>query len=132
MMEILSDTNGDESPEDDIQTNLVTPPRPKRGRVVHISSSEIKRKRLKRDHCKFCDHVCDDQTSFEGHLHRSVECFRCYLKDCNAQSLDPVLVRCFPCLYCPKQGQFKLKVHLEENIECLSKYYDRWNASSIK
>ena len=47
-MEVLSDTNGDESSEDDIQTNLVTPPRPKRGRVVHISSSEVKWKRLKR------------------------------------------------------------------------------------
>ena len=41
-MEVLSDTNGDESSEDDIQTNLVTPPRPKRGRVVHISSSKVK------------------------------------------------------------------------------------------
>ena len=47
-MEGLSDTNGDESSEDDIQTNLVTPPRPKRGRVVHISSSKVKQKRLKR------------------------------------------------------------------------------------
>ena len=106
-------------------------PKRKRVRIDHMTSPEVRRKLIKMDNCKFCDSICD-RTTLEAHLQESNLCFQCYLKDCNAQSLETVLVRLFPCLFCDKQGQFKLKIHLEEREDCFANYSERWNTSTVQ
>jgi len=111
--------------------NLHVSPIRNRQRRVTISSSEVKRNRLKESHCNYCN-LQIDKEDVEFHLLESNICSQFYLKQYRCQSIDSVLLKLFPCLFCSISKTVKMKIHLTQKDECFQKYCNKWNVSSVR
>ena len=88
--------------------------------------SSISKHIQKLEHCNFCSATLN-ATNLEQHLRSSNRCLTLYERKLNVKSLDSLLVRLLPCLYCDYKGESKLQYHLQRNVTCRQQYFERWN-----
>ena len=95
----------------------------------HISSSSAKRRVIKDTDCLFCP-VELNRDTIEGHLQASQNCLTLYLRKLHLKTLDAVILKIYPCLFC--QIPFhKLSLHLQSKPECLDQFKARFGVTSL-
>ena len=94
--------------------------------TLYRRSSSISKHIQKLDHCNFCQATLNS-TNLEQHLRSSNRCLTLYERKLKVKSLDSILVRLLPCLYCDYKGGSKLQFHLQRNVACRQQYFERWN-----
>ena len=94
--------------------------------TLYRRSSSISKHIQKLDHCNFCQATLNS-TNLEQHLRSSNRCLTLYERKLKVTSLDSILVRLLPCLYCDYKGGSKLQFHLQRNVACRQQYFERWN-----
>ena len=94
--------------------------------TLYRRSSSISKHIQKLDHCNFCQATLNS-TNLEQHLRSSNRCLTLYERKLKVSSLDSILVRLLPCLYCDYKGGSKLQFHLQRNVACRQQYFERWN-----
>ena len=99
--------------------------------IRNLTSSGLKRKMKKYQHCKFCSEYVN-RKNLERHLKANSHCEALYMGLFKVNSLNAVLVSCFPCLNCSKTGDFSLKVHLNHNKQCFSYYKEKFKVENQK
>ena len=95
----------------------------------HLSSSSAKRRILKQSHCNFCREDCNKQT-LENHLRTNENCLTLYLRKLHLKTLDAVLLKIYPCLYCDQPFR-QLSHHLQTQPECFQQFKARFNVSTL-
>ena len=94
--------------------------------TLYRRSSSISKHIQKLDHCNFCQATLNS-SNLEQHLRSSNRCLTLYERKLKVSSLDSILVRLLPCLYCDYKGGSKLQFHLQRNVACRQQYFERWN-----
>ena len=95
----------------------------------YLSSSSAKRRMIKQTNCNFCP-VEVDRESIEEHLQTSNDCLTLYLRHLHLKSLEAVILKIYPCLFC--QIPFhKLSLHLQSQPECLRQFKERFGVTSL-
>ena len=86
----MEDTNPDQRPVDDYQVQR----RRSTEILRHLTSSSVKRKKVKDSHCKFCLRE-KSALALVDHLRRSMHCSRLYMRIYKVNTLDNLLLKCF-------------------------------------
>ena len=95
----------------------------------YLSSSSAKRRMIKQTDCHFCPAELSRDT-IEEHLKTSQDCLTLYLRKLHLKTLDAVILKIYPCLYC--QIPFhKLSIHLQTQPECLRQFKEKFNVTSL-
>ena len=111
-----------------VSTDLTPLRKRRRGR---LSYSEVKRRKKKDDHCKYCD-AMKSKDLLELHLTHFKNCRHCYFSEYGVVTIDALLLKLFPCLFCEEGGQPQFKRHMESSVECFRSYCDKWDCTSIR
>ena len=98
--------------------------------VQNLSSSGLKRRIKKNNHCRFCNEN-KSRLNLEEHLLESVICGALYMRENMVRSIDAVLVKIFACLNCPMLRNTYLKPHLQKESSCLQYYRNKFNLNSV-
>ena len=122
----MEDTNLDQRPVDDYQL--------RRSRSTellrHLTSSSMKRKKVKDSHCKFCFRE-KRALALVDHLRRSRNCSRLYMRIYKVNTLDNLLLKCFSCEMCGEIKHINFSEHLRRKEECLEGYRRQYKLRCI-
>ena len=95
----------------------------------YLSSSSAKRRMIKQTDCHFCPADLNRDT-IEEHLKTSQDCLTLYLRKLHLKTLDAVILKIYPCLYCEVPFH-KLSIHLQTQPECLRQFKEKFNVTSL-
>ena len=96
----------------------------------HPASPVRKRPRLKTNHCKYCEEVCNKE-NLEAHLNDCEDCKTSYFRDLKVTKVDAVLCLLFKCLFC-ESGPAKLSLHLATSQDCYDNYCTKFGVGSVR
>ena len=108
----------------------VTPTRNNHLIIKNLSSSSLRKRKVKPVNCKFCFRYTHNREQLERHLNENEVCCLLYQRENRVSSLDAVLVKTFKCISCTSIGNYQLKKHLESNPNCMHYYQQRFNVQS--
>lgn len=77
-----------------------------------LSSSDLKKKIIKRVNCKFCSRFQYTRAQVEKHLNESPLCQALYYRHLKVNTMEGILIKLFRCIACSSVGTFQLKRHL--------------------
>ena len=122
----MEDTNPDQRPVDDYQVQ-----RSRSTEILrHLTSSSVKRKKVKDSHCKFCLRE-KSALALVDHLRRSRHCSRLYMRIYKVNTLDNLLLKCFSCEMCGEIKHINFSEHLRRKNECLEGYMRQYKLRDI-
>ena len=111
---ISQDPVNQSSNENDPQSPPISPTtKQRRIRLAKImSSSSLKKKRIKTSHCKYCNRFKFGRKQVEAHLKENEICASLYKRELKVHGTEGVLTKLYKCLACSSNGAFQLKRHL--------------------
>ena len=124
-----------EERDDNRETHVRSPvPRRRNSELVrYLTSSGLRRKKIKDTHCNFCVRE-ENGIDFARHLRNSRSCALLYMRILKVHSLENVLLKLFSCEVCGETRSVNFVKHLERNDRCLAWYrekYDIFDCSDI-
>ena len=120
-------------PSGNLQSPVKSPVKLSRSRIVsrYIKSPSPK-KRLKPNHCYYCNQDYCTPTALETHLTSSVRCLEFYKQSFKTKDITAFLVSSSPCLFCSFKETFRISVHLKRSKSCFDKYCQKFKCTSIE